>query len=470
MATVQLLLADEANRDALSTLVGERHETVTDEAVREADLYVVDDASFSRYRERLAQLKRDLDPVFCPVVLVRRDRSPVSVTLPDIDDTDRPLIVNEVVRAPVDRQAFFRTLSNLLVRRSQTEELAGDLRERNAELRRFEKAVEHAGLAIFVTDPDGRIEYVNPAFETMTGYTAEEAVGRNPRLLKSGEQGEAFYDELWDTIKSGDIWTDEIVNERKSGERFTATQTISPIESDSGEIRGFVGIQEEITDRRLREQQLAVFHRILRHNLRNSGTTIVGRVDVLEDTLDDETLDGSAEHLDVIRDNMASLLDISEKASRTQHLLASSLVEAGTESDLVTAISEIAEDVSASQPDAEVYITEAPSEPLTVDAKAIPAVREFIENAVTHSGAATPRVAICATSDGTTATVTIVDNGPGIPERERRVIQEGTETPLEHGSGLGLWFAYWLVSYVGGDIDIRADESGTTVTLTLPVR
>src|SRR6056297_3231952 len=146
MATVQLLLSDEANRDALSSLVSERHRTVTDVAVRDADLYVVDDASFSRYRDELAQRKRDLDPVFCPVVLIRRDRSPVSVTLPDIDDADRPLIVNEVVRAPVDRQAFFRSLSNLLVRRSQTEELAGDLRARSAELRRFENAVEHAGL------------------------------------------------------------------------------------------------------------------------------------------------------------------------------------------------------------------------------------------------------------------------------------------------------------------------------------
>ena len=467
MATVQLLLADESNRDALSTLVGERHETVTDGTVRAADLYVVDDASFSRYRERLAERKRALDPVFCPVVLVRRERSPVSVTLPDIDDADRPLIVNEVVQAPVDRQAFFRTLSNLLVRRSQTEELAGDLRARNAELRRFEKAVEDAGLAIFITDPEGTIEYVNPAFEEMSGYPAEEAVGRNPRILNSGEQDDAFYDRLWGTIQSGEIWTDEIVNERKSGERFIAAQTISPIETENGEIQGFVGIQEEITDRRLREQQLEVFHRILRHNLRNDGTTIVGRVEVLEELLDD---DAAAEHLDAIRDSMGSLLDISEKANRIQHLLADSLAEPGAESDLLTAVENIAGDVSKSYPDAVVSIEGRPSEPLPVDVKAVPAVREFVENAVTHSDAATPRVTIHTTADGTTATVTIADNGPGIPDRERRVIKNGTEKPLEHGTGLGLWFAYWLISHVGGDVEIRADQSGTTVAVTVPVR
>ena len=467
MATVQLLLADETNRDALSTLVSERHETVTDGTVRPADLYVVDDASFSRYRERLAERKQELDPVFCPVVLVRRERSPVSVTLPDIDDADRPLIVNEVVRAPVDRQAFFRTLSNLLVRRSQTEELAGDLRARNAELRRFEKAVEDAGLAIFITDPEGTIEYVNPAFEAMSGYTAEEAVGRNPRILNSGEQDDAFYDRLWGTIRSGEIWTDEIVNERKSGERFIAAQTISPIETDSGEIQGFVGIQEEITDRRLREQQLTVFHRILRHNLRNDGTTIVGRVEVLEELLDEEA---AAEHLDVIRDSMGSLLDISEKANRIQHLLADSLAESGAESDLLTAVENIAQEVSESYPDAVVTIGDRPSEPLPVDSKAVPAVREFVENAVNHSDAATPRVTIHTTAGGTTATVTIADNGPGIPDRERRVIQTGTEKPLEHGTGLGLWFAYWLISHVGGDVEIRVDQSGTTVAVTVPVR
>ena len=467
MATVQLLLSDAGNRDALSELVDEHHTPIVADELRVADLYVVDEASFRRYREALERRKRDLDPVFCPVVLVRRDRSPASVRLPDIDDTTRPLAVNDVVRAPVERQAFFRTLSNLLARRSQTAELAGDLRARNAELRRFEKAVEHAGHAIFVTDAEGTIEYVNPAFEQMTGYSAEEAIGRNPRILKSGEQSEAFYEDLWGTISGGDIWTAEIVNERQSGERFVATQTISPIRDADGEVEGYVGIQEEITDRQLREQQLAVFHRILRHNLRNNGTTIVGRADLLAESLDDED---ASDHLDTIRENMRSLLEISEKAHRTQRLLADSLDQSGTDRRLMTAVADVAETVSESRPVAAISIGDGPSEPRRVDTKVVPALREFVENAVIHSESATPRVAIGASSDGTTATITIADDGPGIPDRERRVIEEGTEKPLEHGSGLGLWFAYWLVSTVGGDIDISVDDGGTTVSVTVPVR
>jgi signal transduction histidine kinase len=66
--------------------------------------------------------------------------------------------------------------------------------------------------------------------------------------------------------------------------------------------------------------------------------------------------------------------------------------------------------------------------------------------------------------------VTISENGPGIPDEERRVLEAGTETPLEHSSGLGLWFAYWLVHYVGGDITLDVDDGGTTVAVTLPVR
>lgn len=465
MATVQLLVADDGNRHALSTLVSERHSVISGDAVRDADLYVVDDASFARYREDLKQHKRERDPVFCPVVLVRRERSPVDVTLPDIDDADRPLVVNEITTAPIERQAFFRMLSNLLVRRSQTEELAGDLQARNAELRRFEKAVEQAGYAIFITDSRGTIEYVNPAFEKMTEYPAREAVGQTPRLLKSGEHDEAFYESLWQTVLAGDIWTSEIVNERQSGEQFIAIQTISPIQDD-GEIQGFVAIQEEITDRRLQEQQLTVFHRILRHNLRNNGTTIMGRVEYLKESLDD----ASGEHLDAIGDSMASLLEISEKANRIQQLLADSLEDSDMQRQLSAIVTEMTDDVTDGYPDATVRIEDDLSEPLRVDAKVQPALRELVENGIKHAETATPRVAVLVTANDTTATITITDNGSGIPDRERRAIEAGTEKPLEHGSGLGLWFAYWLISYVGGDIDIDADTDGTAVSVTVPVR
>jgi len=117
----------------------------------------------------------------------------------------------------------------------------------NASVRAFQEAVENTGHSVYWTDLTGRIEYVNPAFEEQTGYTAEEAVGNNSSILQSGVHDDRFYERLWDTILAGETWEGEIVNERKNGERYVAKQTISPVTDDSGEIVRFVAVNEEIT-------------------------------------------------------------------------------------------------------------------------------------------------------------------------------------------------------------------------------
>jgi len=466
MADIQLLLAGKGNQEALASVVAEHHTPITDDEFREVDLHIVDESSFPTHREAIEQYKNRADPVFCPVVLVRREGTPGGVELPDIDAAEQPLVVDDIVTAPVDTQALFRTITNLLARRDHTEDLVDDLREQNSELRRFRNAVEHAGHAILITDTNGVIEYVNPAFEELTGYAADEAVGKTPRILKSGEQDRQFYDRLWETICRGEVWTSEIVNERKSGERFIINQTIAPIQDTDGTIRGFVGMQDEITGRRLREQQLAVFHRILRHNLRNNGTTISGRADILTELVDD---DEALAHLETIRTNVRSLLDISEKAHHVQELLADSLAD-DVERDLEGVLNDIVDGLATAYPDAEFVFESAAIPSATIDAKVVPALQELIENGIKHSDAATPRVSVRATHQDTTTTITISDNGPGVPDQERRVIEAAEEKPLEHGSGLGLWFAYWLISYVGGDIDIQTDSDGTSVSVTVPVR
>ena len=99
-----------------------------------------------------------------------------------------------------------------------------------------------------------------------------------------------------------------------------------------------------------------------------------------------------------------------------------------------------------------------------------PALQELVENALKHSDGPQPHVTVSLTADQRKATVTIRDNGPGIPNQERRALEEGAERPLQHGSGLGLWLAYWLVHYVGGEIEIDVDERGTTVSVELPIQ
>lgn len=120
----------------------------------------------------------------------------------------------------------------------------------------IEASVENAADAILITDTDGTIKYVNPAFESVTGYSRGEVIGNNPRILKSGEQGEAYYEEMWSRILDGEVWEEEIINETKSGERYVAHQTIAPVTDADGTVKQFVGIQRDVTRRRMLEEQI----------------------------------------------------------------------------------------------------------------------------------------------------------------------------------------------------------------------
>jgi diguanylate cyclase (GGDEF)-like protein/PAS domain S-box-containing protein len=116
-----------------------------------------------------------------------------------------------------------------------------------ARLRRFARVVESAASAIYLTDREGRIEYVNPAFTQITGYAAEEALGKTPRILKSGFQPPSYYDRLWSTILSGGEWREEVTNRRRDGSIYHALQTVSPFRNEEGEVEGFAAIQIDIT-------------------------------------------------------------------------------------------------------------------------------------------------------------------------------------------------------------------------------
>ena len=112
---------------------------------------------------------------------------------------------------------------------------------------RLATAVEQAAEAIVVTDTEGTIRYVNPAFERITGYTADEAIGNNPRLLKSGEHDRKYYENLWETISGGQVWTGGFTNKRKDGSLYQEDSTISPVRDSRGKIINFVAVKRDIT-------------------------------------------------------------------------------------------------------------------------------------------------------------------------------------------------------------------------------
>ena len=145
------------------------------------------------------------------------------------------------------------------VERSQRELIAESAERRKAAdqlLLLQAAALEAAANTIVLTDAQGTILRVNPAFTQMTGYAADEAIGNNPRLLKSGKQDAEFYAALWNTITAGNIWRGEIINRKKDGSLYTEEMTIAPVRSNTGEISHYIAIKQDITQRKLAEQAL----------------------------------------------------------------------------------------------------------------------------------------------------------------------------------------------------------------------
>ena len=114
--------------------------------------------------------------------------------------------------------------------------------------KRLATAVEQAAEGVLITDNQGIIEYVNPAFENITGYSREEAIGKNPRFLKSGQHDKAFYEGMWHTIKLGNVWSGRFTNRKKDGGLYQAETTISPVKDKSGQIVNFVALKRDITE------------------------------------------------------------------------------------------------------------------------------------------------------------------------------------------------------------------------------
>ncbi|KRT54350.1 PAS domain S-box/diguanylate cyclase (GGDEF) domain [endosymbiont of Ridgeia piscesae] len=124
------------------------------------------------------------------------------------------------------------------------------------ELRKLSRALEQSPASVLITDTEGTIEYVNPKFEQISGYSSEEAIGKNPRILKSGDKSREDYKELWETIKAGREWRGAFHNKRKDGTIYWESASISPLRNEGGEITHFIAVKEDITAQKRAEEQL----------------------------------------------------------------------------------------------------------------------------------------------------------------------------------------------------------------------
>jgi PAS domain S-box-containing protein len=189
----------------------------------------------------------------------------------------------------------------LMVNRRLILDLERDLIQRKRveeELRRLSRVVEQSQMSVMITDTSGAIEYVNPKFCEMTGYSLEEVCGQNPRILRAVGASSEVYRELWDTITAGRKWHGEFHNQKKNGELFWESTIISPIMNEQGMITHFVAVKEDITEQKQKDEilrhrtnVLAALHQVVldlvnRHEMDEILQTLLGNIDVLLDVSD----------------------------------------------------------------------------------------------------------------------------------------------------------------------------------------
>lgn len=175
-------------------------------------------------------------------------------------------------------------------------------------------AIEQSAETIVITSAKGTIQYVNPAFERITGYTREEALGQNPHILQSGRHNWRFYEDLWDTISNGEVWSGHFINRRKDGRLYEEEATISPVKDHSGKIINYVAVKRDVTDEIRMEKQLRQAQKMeaigtlaggIAHDFNNILAAIIGYGELTrEDVADHATA----------RRNLDGVLDASERA------------------------------------------------------------------------------------------------------------------------------------------------------------
>jgi PAS domain S-box-containing protein len=356
-------------------------------------------------------------------------------------------------------------------------------RERQAEegMRLQAAAVEAAANGIVITDRDGHIVWVNAAFSTMTGYMREEAVGQTPRILKSGRHDTAFYKDLWRTICAGRVWHGQMVNRRKDGTLCDDETTITPVRDEAGAITHFVAIEQDVTERRRLQGQLAQSEKLaamgqllagVAHELNNPLSVVIGYTALLRRTTDAaaaaraEKISAAATRCARIVKNFLALARQHEPERQTIELnqVVHGVVELLAYPLRVDGVEVVAKlDVSLPPISADPYQLQQVVVNLVTNAHQAmrQASRPRRLSLTTHRAAGVDRVRL-----------EVEDTGPGItPEVEARLFEPFfTTKPVGEGTGLGLSICKGIVESHGGAITVDGRPGrGARFTVELPI-
>jgi len=306
---------------------------------------------------------------------------------------------------------------------------------------------------VLILDGGGYVVDHNDAATELLDLTSDPSGKRLDEVLP------AFVERL--STREGETVHDELSLPTEPRRYLKVTST--PIRRRTDRQIGTLLTIDDITDQRLREQRLDVLQRVLRHNVRQETNKILGYTEFLEDEVDGEKQN---EHADAINRAANSLIDWSTKARTIDRSLDPSANEKQA-FDVALTVEAIVEDATEANPDAN-FEYDVPAEVVVRGHGSIrQALYEIIDNAVRHNDSDEPSVTVNTDIEDDWVTISISDDGSGLPATERDVLDRGRETPLEHGSGLGLWLVNWSVTASGGSVSIDTDD-GTTVRIRLP--
>ena len=344
-------------------------------------------------------------------------------------------------------------------------------RRETEERKHLAAAVEQAAEAIMITDVEGTIEYVNPAFERISGYTAGEVLGANPRILKSGKHDPAFYGQMWETLRRGEVWLGRFVNRRKDGSLIEEDATISPVRDPSGRIAHFVAVKRDVTKELVLEQQLRQVQRLeaigrlaggVAHDFNNLLQAMLSQTQVIHDSPNDpQRVAGTVDELEQqIRRGAALsrqlLLFSRRETAKPEQLDLNDVVGGATQ--LLRRL--VRENIA--------FAVELADEPLPVIADR-GQLDQILMNLVVNAADAMPkggRLAIrTGVGEGEVVWLSVEDTGHGVSEGIRDRIFEPffTTKSAEKGSGLGLAVVHGIVTQHGGTIQVSDREGGGTV-------
>jgi PAS domain S-box-containing protein len=351
-------------------------------------------------------------------------------------------------------------------------------KQKELDLLRFSNVVHYTVNPIQITDAQGRMIYVNPAFEKATGYTKDELIGRNPSIISSKKYAAEFWQRVWATIRTGRVWNGEVENRRKDGKPLYTQLLISPIIQPDGEVIGYLGSHRDITEQKALEQQLVHAQKMesigtlaagIAHEVGNPLASISSLVQVVQRTIIDEF---AREKLGLVESQVhritkiiRDLVDFS-RPSKYQ-LQPSDLVKILTDAVEIVKMGKKAKQVT--------FYTHVRQQIPLLSLVPDQIAQVFINillNAVDALHGKTGTITTDFERDDTRVRVTITDDGAGIsPENLSKIFEPFFTTKrVGEGTGLGLWVSYGIIRSFRGDITVTSEPGrGTAFSITLPL-